>query len=106
MQNANVKIIYKENLKLTLKCLVQKRPESVDQLVIPYQISLFRETDHSFRLQNILKQGLETWCLLIHERHQLAVLISQGPTQAPLHSLQKSPFKPSMKAPKAGSCSD
>lgn len=53
---------------MTLKCLVQKLPESGDQLVIPYQISLFRKTDYSFRLQNIWKQGLETWCLLIHER--------------------------------------
>lgn len=53
---------------MTLKCLVQKLPGSVDQLMIPYQISLFRRTDYSFRLQNIWKQGLETWCLLIHER--------------------------------------
>lgn len=28
---------------MVLKCLVQMLPESVDQLVIPYQISLFEK---------------------------------------------------------------
>lgn len=40
MENVNVKNIYKQNLKLTLKCLVQMLPRSVDQLMILYQVSL------------------------------------------------------------------
>lgn len=40
LENVNIKIIYKQNLKLTLKCLVQMLRRSVDQLMILYQISL------------------------------------------------------------------
>lgn len=70
------------------------------------------KTDYSFRLQNICKRGLETWCLLIHER---LILISSvhfpeahlGYGSKPLCCCPyRSPSEQTMRASKAEFCSE
>lgn len=74
MENANVKTIY--HLKLTPKC--SNVPWNCGSISDSSADQPFWKTDYSFRLQNIWKKGLETWCLLIQER---LVLISSVHSQ-------------------------
>lgn len=73
----------------------------------------FWKTDYSFRLQNICKQGLETWCLLIHERlilissvHFPEAHLGYGSKRPCTPYRIKNPFKQSMRTSKADSCSE